>query len=340
MRPNFILALLACITFTVQAQTDTLFYGINLAGAEFSSNQPGVYGKDYIYPSEKQLDYYQSKGFRLIRLPFKWERIQPELYGQLDPTELNRMEEFIREADKRNMLVIPDMHNYGRRKINGTSFLIGSSSLPVAAYTDVWKKLATVFSSYQNIWAYGIMNEPYEMLKEHPWSAIAQKTIDAIRTVDKTTVILIPGDNFSSARWWKEHSNNLKYLKDPSNKIVFEAHIYFDKDYSGKYHGSYTEEGAYATIGIDRVKPFVEWLEANNLKGFIGEYGVPHDDVRWLVVLENFLQYLQQHCIPATYWAGGPWWGDYNLSLEPVNGVEKHPMMVVEKYLFVPPSCK
>ena len=38
-----------------------------------------------------------------------------------------------------------------------------------------------------------------------------------------------------------------------------------------------------------RIQPFVEWLEAHNAKGFIGEYGVPNNDPRWLTVLDNFL---------------------------------------------------
>ena len=53
-----------------------LLLGVNLAGAEFGSNVPGVFGTDYTYPTHAEIDYYASKGLGVIRLPFLWERMQ------------------------------------------------------------------------------------------------------------------------------------------------------------------------------------------------------------------------------------------------------------------------
>ena len=50
------------------------------------------------------------------------------------------------------------------------------------------------------------MNEPYEMLASTPWVNIAQACINAIRTIDTKTTIIVSGDEFSSARRWKESS--------------------------------------------------------------------------------------------------------------------------------------
>src|ERR1700693_266997 len=70
--------------------------GINLSGGEFNPERnPAIYGKDYIYPSPDELDYYASKGFAVVRLPFRWERLQPSLFGELDRTELGRIKAFI-----------------------------------------------------------------------------------------------------------------------------------------------------------------------------------------------------------------------------------------------------
>lgn len=90
---------------------DTPLFGVNLAGAEFGGTR-GVYNKNYTYPTAKSLDYYKSKGFNLIRLPFKWERIQPSLFQQLDPIELG---EWLNSwmPRRRKMVVILDVHNYG-----------------------------------------------------------------------------------------------------------------------------------------------------------------------------------------------------------------------------------
>jgi endoglucanase len=334
-----LLIILSLLSLQAFSQSDTLYYGVNLAGAEFGSNQPGLIGKDYIYPNEQELEYYHAKGFRLVRLPFKWERIQHELNGPLDEKELSRMKVFIEAAKKRRMQVVLDMHNYGRRKIKGKSYIIGESEVPVKAYTQVWALLAETLQEYENIWGYGIMNEPYDMLRRNSWFSIAQETINSIREVDDVTPIVVGGDYYSSAHLWLKYSNDLKHLKDPSGKLIFEAHIYFDKDASGKYHNTYDEEEAYPEIGVDRIKPFVNWLQENNLKGFVGEYGVPGDDRRWNIVLENFLEYINSHCVNATYWAGGPWWGDYPLSIEPRKGLEKPQIEVVKQYLFTSSNC-
>src|SRR5690606_33110246 len=109
---------------------------------------------------------------------------------------------FVGEAEERDMLIILDMHNYGRRKINGEEFLIGTPEVKIKHVADAWRKLAAEFKSYSNIWGYGIMNEPHDMLESTPWFDIAQGIIKAIRKSDKKTTIIVGGDSWSSAERW------------------------------------------------------------------------------------------------------------------------------------------
>lgn len=321
--------------------TNPTYFGVNLAGGEFGS-VTGAYGTAYTYPTLAELDYYKSKGIKLIRLPFKWERLQPTLNAPLDGTELSRVMAFIDGANNREMSVVLDCHNYGRRKVNGTTFIIGSPELPVLAFKDFWNRMAAVFKT-KKIWGYDIMNEPHDMLATSTWFDIAQGAINGIRSIDQATSIIVSGDGWSSPGLFGtpgSKSDVLKNLADPSNKLIFQAHTYFDKDNSGTYKNSYDVETGYANMGVNRVKPFIDWLKANNKKGFVGEYGIPGNDARWLVVLDNFLKYLQDNCVNGTYWAGGPWWGTYPLSIEPSNGVDKPQMSVVKSYLTLPESCQ
>lgn len=64
--------------------------GVSLAGAEFSEQRlPGRDNFDYVYPTDREVfRYYAGKGFSIVRLPFLWERIQPEPYGPLAPDEV------------------------------------------------------------------------------------------------------------------------------------------------------------------------------------------------------------------------------------------------------------
>ncbi|MGX1928980.1 glycoside hydrolase family 5 protein [Flagellimonas sp. 2504JD4-2] len=323
-------------TYLLNLQTQNclqLPFGVNLAGAEFGNNFPGTYNTDYTYPTVEELDYFNSKGLKLMRLPFRWERVQPVLGGDLNSEELGRIENFLQLAKNRNMFVILDLHNYGRYNINGTDHIIGSANVTTGHIKDLWSKLSSALADRDEIWGYGIMNEPHDMLSSTPWFNIAQNIITGIRDHDINTRIIVGGDSWSSAERWMTRSDTLKDLKDPSNNLVFEAHVYFDNDASGKYDSSYDGEGANPNIGVDRVKPFIEWLRTNKLKGFIGEYGVPSNDDRWLAALDNFLEYLKQNCVNGTYWAAGPWWGDYILSIEPENGMDKPQMAIVEKHV-------
>ncbi len=174
------------------------------------------------------------------------------------------------------------------------------------------------------------MNEPHNT--GGLWPAAAQAGVDGIRAVDRTHKILVPGDQWSGAWSWQEVNSDL-WINDPANNFMFEAHQYFDADSSGTYGQGYDAQGAYPTIGVDRVKPFVEWLQARGARGFIGEYGVPDNDARWLTVLDNFLAYLDAAEVGGTYWAGGPWWGNCPLSVEPRNGQDRPQIAILVKYL-------
>ena len=301
--------------------------GVNLAGAEFGeSSLPGVYGVDYTYPTAAELDYYRGKGLTLVRLPFRWERLQRSLNAALDATELGRMDQFVSAAGARGMKVILDPHNYGRYY----GSLIGSAAVPNAAFADFWRRLADHYKNEPAVWAYGLVNEPHDT--GGLWPASAQAAVDAIRAVDASHLILVPGDGWSNAAYWGQNNPNLA-IADPAGNFMYEAHQYFDNDHSGRYDASYDVEGAYPTVGVDRVKPFLDWVRARNTRGFLGEYGVPDNDSRWLTVLDNFLAYLDANGVGGTYWAGGPWWGSYPLSVEPRNGVDRPQMGVLVNHL-------
>lgn len=323
---SFIILIL--LSFSLKAQKQGAPFGVNLAGAEF-----GKIGTDhYGYPTSGELDYFKSKGLTLFRLPFKWERLQPELGSALDAKELKSMKKFVDEAAKRGLLVILDMHNYARRHVGDSTHIIGNGVISAAQLADAWKRIAGEFKSYTNIWGYGLMNEPYNMPNANAWFDIAQVVIKEVRKVDQKTTIIVGGDFWSSASRWQELSNHLKDLKDPANNLIYEAHVYFDADASGSYKNSYEQEKAHTDIGVNRVKPFVNWLKQNNKRGFVGEYGIPDDDERWIVIMEKTLKYLKENGVNGTYWAAGPRWGKYKLSIEPKDGKDRPQMSALSKF--------
>jgi Ca2+-binding RTX toxin-like protein len=307
--------------------------GINLAGAEFGSAS-GTYGYDYIYPSTSELDYFNSEGISLIRLPVRWEHLQRTLDGALDPAEIGRVHTFLDAAAARGMQVILDVHNYGRY----FGQVIGSTAVPISSFADFWSKMAAEFHGSPALSGFGLMNEPHDMGGATVWPAAAQAAADAIRAAGATENIIVDGDGWSSAGTWQTVNGDLA-IKDALNKIVYDAHIYFDRNNSGTYQGTYDQEGATPATGVERLQVFEDWLQAHNAKGFIGEFGVPANDPRWLQALSNFVDALHQDGIDGTAWAAGPWWGNYPLSLEPANGQDKPQLDILTKYALAAPAA-
>ena len=212
--------------------------------------------------------------------------------------------------------------------------IICSERVSPADFADFWGKLAAALQDEPALYGYGLMNEPHDMGDDERWPRAAQAAIEAIRAVDAVTPILVAGDGWSSSLNWPRGANAQlpTKLHDPADNLVYEAHCYFDKNRSGQYREDYETELGSPAVGVENVRPFVEWCKTNEVRGFVGEFGVPDTDARWLETMAHFLDYLRENQMPATYWAGGPWWGDYPLSVEPRAGKTRPQMAVLLRY--------
>jgi endoglucanase len=311
---------------------------VNLASAEFGESKlPGTHGADYIYPDPEfasgynSATYYVAKGMTVFRLPFLWERLQRDLYGAFDAMELNRLKKTVIRLTNLGAYVIIDPHNYARYKGN----VVGSSAAPNAAFADFWAKLSVEFASNTKV-IFGLMNEPKEM-NTAQWVSAANAAITSIRSHDAKNLILVPGNRWTGAHswytsdtWGSSNAEELLGIVDSGNNYAFEVHQYLDSDSSGTHTACPSAE-----VGAKKLGAFTSWLRDHGARGFLGEFGASNESV-CLNALDDLLLYMEANTdvwLGWSYWAGGPWWGNYFTSLEPSGGADKAQMDVLEKHL-------
>jgi endoglucanase len=289
------------------------YTGTNLAGAEFGpalTDKPPVHDIDYTYPHENEVNYFASKGMNVFRIPFRWEAMQNGLGQELAPAELERLKTIVDAVTSKGFVAILDHHNYGRYYNKP----IGSPEVPAAAFASFWDRLSRPFKDNPRVW-FGLMNEPHDMPSED-WLTAANAAISAIRKGGATNRILVPGNHWSGAHSWVGSDNGEVMLRvqDPQNNFLFDVHQYLDSDSSGSKP---TVESA--TVGVERLKSFVDWCRTHKKRAFLGEFGVAaSEDAK--AALQNMLASMERDrdvWVGFTYWAAGPRWGDYMFSIEP-----------------------
>lgn len=321
--------LLLAMTGSPAAEAAPLcFRGVNLAGAEYGEGI-GTYGKDYIYPSEKTVAYFAAKGMDTIRLPFKWERLQPQLGARLDGAELQRLRDAVTLIRKHGMRIVLDPHNYAY--YGGKQ--IGSRDVPSFAFAEFWARLSVEFAGEKDV-VFGLMNEPHDIAASD-WLVAANAAIRAIRTVGANNLVLVPGTAWTGAHSWAadrpggSNATVMLGIEDPANNYAYEFHQYLDSDYSGTHTACDKAENAAAAL-----LQVTDWLKTNGKRGFLGEFGAAANP-QCLDGLENMLDVVAANgdvWLGWTYWAAGDWWpADEPMNVQPTADGDRRQLQVLTK---------
>ena len=193
--------------------------GVSLAGAEFgtdnptfSNANPGTYGENYNYPNRQTVEYFAKRGLGILRIPFRWERLQPDLGQPLDRAELGRIRKVVEWAANCGAVIVLDTHNYGRyrlllhgrpRRVVIDEKIDGTTAVSSAHFADYWRRIGETFADDEAVLGFGLMNEPHDM-GQSDWKAISQRAVDAIRTVNRKTRVIVAGGGWSSANGFRK----------------------------------------------------------------------------------------------------------------------------------------
>jgi hypothetical protein len=231
-------------------------FGTSAGDPDYSAANPGRYGHDYSYENRQTYRYLAGRGVRLVRLAVAWERLQPAPGAPLRAVEVGRLRRAIGEAHAAGLSVVLDLHGYGEFVLAGpqpggatqatarTVLTLGSPQLPVSALANFWSRVSRATSDLPGLVGYDLLNEPARLAERGQagsrlWELASQQALDAIRaTGNRSTVFVSAYGQTSTLGWSQLHDR--PWVHDPAGRVVYEAHVYFDADGSGRYAQGYS----------------------------------------------------------------------------------------------------
>jgi endoglucanase len=297
--------------------TERLLTGVNLAGLEFNAGRlPGRVDHDFVAPTDEELDYWRTLGASTVRVPFLWERLQPDLDGAFDRDHWRLLDGLIDAAAARSMRIVLDPHQYGRRRVDGQAHIIGEGDRVTAAhFASFWRELASRCRNRAHV-IFNLQNEPHDQDRS-ALVRVHNAVIEAIRESGASQLILAPGSSWSGAHSWRSSGNAevMLGLRDPAGNLAFDVHQYLDRNSSGTGRDCTPGAGA-------RLEPFTRWAREHGKRGFLGEFGAA-DNQPCLSEFGALLDHISANrdvWIGWTCWGAGPWWPeDYPLKLSPAS---------------------
>lgn len=306
------------------------FRGINLSGAEFGK-VGGKVNTDYTYPGDQTIRYFAEKGFNSVRLPFKWERLQPRARGALSTDELKLIDYAVARIKAAGMTVVLDPHNYAEyfgKQLN-------SADVGVDVLANLWGRLAAHYANDPQV-SFGLMNEPHDMPATQ-WLPVANAAIAAIRKAGANNLILVPGVSWTGAHSWQTDmagGSNAKVMLgvvDSANRYAYEVHQYFDADFSGT-----KAECSGAAAAVAGVEAVTQWLRANGKRGYLGEFGASADPacIKGIKDMTGVLESNRDLWVGWSYWVAGDWWPPSEpLNIQPTASGDRPQLAGLKPYL-------
>ncbi len=164
-----------------------------------------------------------------------------------------------------------DLHNFAR--FNGA--IIGQGGPSNDQFASLWSQLAGKYANNDKV-IFGLMNEPHDV-DINAWANSCQAAVTAIRQAGAASqMILLPGNNFTSAGAFVENGSGAALLKvtNPDGSVdglVMDVHKYLDVDNSGE-HGVCTTDNI-----ADAFQIVADFLRQNGRVALVSETGAGRD---------------------------------------------------------------
>lgn len=342
------------------------FVGVNLSGLEFGkaiapSVIPNLSEADAKSPFSDlaEMKSFINMGVNTVRIPLSWGFLQLDGAGQGDINKEyynSYIKPLLQTLTTAHVYAMVDLHAYMRYSEFGKAYSgcgaegpcpDGDKVLDPKAYQDVWTKLVALIKADPGIDMNYIMldlvNEPVDVDAETVFSIQAQ-VIKALRQQGYQGYILVEGTAWTGLHSWTSSGNAAAFSREnfakagitDLSKIIINVHQYLDSDYSGtkdqcSINLNSTGDGGY------NLSEFAEYLQRNQMKAMITEFGAGKDEATCRTAMTGLLNFMKDHSaknngygfIGWTIWSAGHGWGDYKLRITPAS----YQINVLQKYL-------
>ncbi|MCY6372615.1 glycoside hydrolase family 5 protein [Clostridium ganghwense] len=233
---------------------------------------------------KEYFDLIKEAGFDSVRIPVRFSD-----YAKNQPNYVLE-EEFMKEIDgyidyalSKDLVVILDLHHFVEIMEEPTRYR--------DCFFRIWEQLSQRYQKYPDKLIFELLNEPTKNLKPDIWNEYLNEAIKIIRQTNKDRLIIIGSAEFSSLY-------SLKYLTLPKDKnIMVTFHFYEPNEFTFQgniYHPGFEHlknipwRGTNSEVQYikERFSIVKKWSDENNIRVFLGEFGVnknaPEEDrVLW-----------------------------------------------------------
>ena len=353
------------------------FAGVNLSGLEFGKvidpvEIPNLSKEDSNLPAASDLIPTQGfidKGMNTVRVPVSWGYLQLDGpgKGQINTAYYeNYIRPLLQSLTHAKVYTIVDLHAYMRYSKFGEQVSGCGSSGPCPdgtlildekAYESVWGQLFDLIQKDDAIDKQYIMldlvNEPVGVPDDKVFT-IQAAVIKMLQNKQFKGYILVEGNSWTGLHSWTNYqwtgsdgqvytnaslftrSNFVKAGITDLSKVLINVHQYLDSDYSGTHQDCLQDLSSTGPNGFN-LNAFVDYLQENQLKAMVTEFGTGENSTSCAAPLKEFMQYLKDNSSTNknygfagwTVWSTGHGWGNYNLRIKN----DSYQMTILDEFL-------
>jgi endoglucanase len=221
---------------------------------------------------KEYFDLIKTAGFDSVRIPVRFsDYAKNEPNYVLEEKFMEEIDEYIDYALNKELVVILDLHHFVE--------IMEEPEVYKDCFLRIWEQLSQRYERYPDKLVFELLNEPTKNLKSNIWNEYLNEAINIIRKTNKNRLIVIDSTNFSSL-------DSLKHLYLPKDKNLLATFHFYEPNrfaFQGNmYHPGFENlknipwNGTNSEVQYikERFSIVKEWSDKNEIRVFLGEFGV------------------------------------------------------------------